>query len=441
MTSEAPPQLGDIPQHSEFNVPTLSSTSNSNSKNSNPFIGGNSSNTSAPMSSSNTNGAAQVDSAKNTVYNILNNRSRDHLAQLLNTSTTEASTAMDSINNHPMTQNVKDTVANVPTQLPQLQTHRTSSSLQILQTGPVAENVKDQHAKTTAEFRSLADSRTVPDQSAATGQPLTHYHSFFYNLLSWENPRATSIAFATTIGFIFAARYLPALRWTFKALYIVLGITAAAEVAGKLVLSQGLTSSFRPKRYYTIPRETLEASLEDVEQLINFFVIEFQRVLFAENPAMTIAAFAASLVSYWLIKFTPLWGLSLIATSVLYLTPLIYKTNKDLIDHHVSNATNVVNAQATQVKDLAGHHTARATSTISTYAGDYSAKAQEYIGTAARGNKSTSGAVPTKSGPGSGTYKDEDFPHAPKQEPTPGATSHEEQYQNSQFGGSAPVAS
>ena len=64
---------------------------------------------------------------------------------------------------------------------------------------------------------------------------------------------------------------------------------AAAEVAGKLVFSQGLASSFRPKKYYTIPRESLEASLEDVEQLINFFVIEIQRVLFAENVLFTVA--------------------------------------------------------------------------------------------------------------------------------------------------------
>ena len=33
-------------------------------------------------------------------------------------------------------------------------------------------------------------------------------------------------------------------------------------------------------------------------------------------------------ISYWLIKFTPLWGLSLIATSTIYLAPLIYKSNK-----------------------------------------------------------------------------------------------------------------
>ena len=54
-------------------------------------------------------------------------------------------------------------------------------------------------------------------------------------------------------------------------------------------MGRGVATSFRPRRYYKIPKEVLEASLDDLEQLINFFVIEFQRILFAENPVVTIA--------------------------------------------------------------------------------------------------------------------------------------------------------
>ncbi|KAI4094437.1 MAG: hypothetical protein LQ344_002186 [Seirophora lacunosa] len=326
---------------------------------------------------------------------------------------------MNTIKDHPTTQNMRDTISN----------------------GPIGENVKNQSAKASSEFRNLADSRTSPNKSTVSGQPLTHYHSFFYNLLSWENPRATSISFLTTVLFIFAARYLPALRWTFKVLYITLGSTAALELGGKMVFSQGLATSFRPKKYYTIPREALEASLEDVEQLINFFVIEFQRILFAEKPVHTITAFVASIISYWLIKFTPIWGLSLITVSLLYLGPLVYMSNQELIDHHLENATNVVNAQATQVKDLAGHHTSRAIETTKAYAGDYTSKAQGYIGSA-RGSTSPMGAKSgATSGPGDApAYQSSDFPHAPKQEPTDGVMSHQEQYEKSPFGGQAETA-
>lgn len=65
-------------------------------------------------------------------------------------------------------------------------------------------------------------------------------------------------------------------------------MTAAVEVAGQVILKRGITSGFRPRRYYTIPKETVEAVLEDLEQLVDFFLIEFQRILFAENILHTL---------------------------------------------------------------------------------------------------------------------------------------------------------
>ena len=171
-------------------------------------------------------------------------------------------------------------------------------------------------------------------------------------------------------------------------------------------------------------------------------------------------AFAAALISHGLIRLLPFWGLSLIAVSVIYLAPLIYISNKELIDHHIANASNIANAQAKQVQDLAGHHTARLTETVKAQTSTYSAKAQEYMGTAkdrtsaavgnakhqvnqqvnSASNSSTSNNL-FKSGPDAPpSYSSSDFPHAPKQDPTPGVASHQEQYEKSQFGGQAQTA-
>lgn len=64
---------------------------------------------------------------------------------------------------------------------------------------------------------------------------------------------------------------------------------ALFEVGGRVAFSQGIASSFRPRKYYTLPKETIEAVLEDFEQLVDFVLIEFQRILFAENIVHTIA--------------------------------------------------------------------------------------------------------------------------------------------------------
>lgn len=265
-----------------------------------------------------------------------------------------AQSARDTIANHPITQNITQ--------------------------GPMADKARTEADKTSNEFSNVVNSRKVPDQPAATGQPLTHYHSLFYNILSWENPRITAISYAAIVSLIFFTRYVPVLKYALKGTYIVLGIIAAAETAGKLIFDRGLASQMRPRKYYTLPRETLEASLEDAEQLVNFFIIEFQRIIFAENVYATIAAFTAALFAYVLVKFAPTWGVLLIFTTVTYFAPLLYIQNKEFIDHHLNNAGTIVNDQTSQFRDLAAQHTSRAGEVAKSTVSQYSAKAQELIG-------------------------------------------------------------
>lgn len=163
-----------------------------------------------------------------------------------------------------------------------------SQTVQNLQNGPVADKARQETAQVQNEFSNLAASRKTPDTQTATGQPLTHYHSALYTLLSWENPRATAISYVAIVLFIFAARYIPIARYALRLTWITLGCTAAAELAGRMVFEQGFASKIRPKKYYTIPRETLESYTEDLEQFINFFVIEAQRIVFAENVMVTV---------------------------------------------------------------------------------------------------------------------------------------------------------
>ncbi|PYH92313.1 reticulon-like protein 1 Cwl1 [Aspergillus ellipticus CBS 707.79] len=284
--------------------------------------------------------------------------------------------------------------------------------------GPVADNIKSEASRTGQEFRELKNTRFTPSSTTATGQQLTYYHSLLYSLLSWEQPRATAASFASVVTFIFAARYLPLLRWFFKFIYVVLGFTAIAEVGGRLVLSQSVVSSFRPRKYYTVPKETIEAVLEDLEQLIDFILIEFQRVLFAENIVHTIAAFFAAFTAYVLIKFLPFWGLSLIAVTIAYMGPLVYINNREVIDAHIEHAQGVVNAQAHQLKGLAEERTSHATGIVRQYVDDYSAKAQGYMRRSASPEMAKVPSPVIKAEPESEPeVKTTDFPEAPKNEP------------------------
>lgn len=278
---------------------------------------------------------------------------------------------------------------------------------QDLANGPAAQAVKKEADATGNEFADLANSRKVPDHTAANDTPLTHYHSFFWNLLSWKNPRATGITFAAALTFIFMCRYLPIVRLSLKGLWTVLGVVTLAETAAKFTIGSSVASSVRPRKYYKIPKETLEATLDDVEQLINFFVIEIQRIVFAENIPVTAAAFLTAFISYYLVKLLPPWGFALFATSIIFLTPLVYVSNKELIDSQLQHASEVVGEQTTQLKNLTAEHTSKGLETVKQYTGDYTAAASEYIGKSRQ-------KIPMVGGTPQSDVDAAAFPNAPK---------------------------
>jgi len=124
------------------------------------------------------------------------------------------------------------------------------------------------------------------------------------------------------------------------------------------------------------------------------------------------------LISYFLIKFVPLWGLTLIATIVTYLGPLIYLKNKEVIDAQLEKGYNIANQQATQIKDLGAQYTGNAAKTVQGYTKEYTAKAQETINNY-RGGRSVSPEVKKDSFPDAPLHEPvlEKQPHAPVAEP------------------------
>lgn len=310
---------------------------------------------------------------------------------------------------------------------------KNSKLAQDLANGPAATSVKNQAAATNNEFADLANSRRMPQHTAANDTPLTHYHSFFFNLFSWKNPRATGITFASVLSFIFAARYLPVLSWSLKLTWMTLLVVTAAETVSKFALGSSVTTTIRPRRYFKIPKETLEATLDDVEQLINFFVIESQRIVFAENLAVTAAAFITAFLSYYLIALLPAWGFALFSTCVVFLFPLVYTQNKELIDGHLEHATNVVGEQTKQLRDLTAEHTNKGLESVKQYAGDYGNIASEYIG------KSRQKIPAMTNGTTSSSVKNEDFPTAPQSDLGASSAEHNKPVLSSP-GDGAPIA-
>lgn len=113
-------------------------------------------------------------------------------------------------------------------------------------------------------------------------------------------------------------------------------------------------------------------------------------------------AFASAFISYYLIKLVPLWGLTLLATNLVFLGPLVYSMNKELIDGQLNNANEIMQKQTSQVRGLAGQYTGKAQEHVSAY----TKQASDQI----------SGMIGSKKAPTS-----KDYPKTPANDPLPTA--------------------
>lgn len=112
----------------------------------------------------------------------------------------------------------------------------------------------------------------------------------------------------------------------------------------------------------------------------------------------------------------------MIAVTTAYFGPLVYISNREIIDEQIANIQAIITAQTNQLKDMAGEQTSHATGLMKQYVGEYSHKAQEYIGRRSASPEMTKAApsavTPVKTEPASELQiKKEDFPEAPKVEP------------------------
>lgn len=121
----------------------------------------------------------------------------------------------------------------------------------------------------------------------------------------------------------------------------------------------------------------------------------------------------------------PLWGLAVISTTIAYIGPLVYISNREIIDEQIANLQAIISSQTNQLKDLAGERTSHATGLMKQYVGDYSSKAQEYIGRRSTSPEMSKVAVkdepilevPEPVAHPEPLIKTEDFPEAPNVEP------------------------
>ncbi|KAK5200075.1 hypothetical protein LTR72_004214 [Exophiala xenobiotica] len=183
-----------------------------------------------------------------------------------------------------------------------------------------------------------------PEHPGPLKQIIAHQDSL-YKYISWENLTQTLGSYVGLMGIIFGAHYLPLSQTILKAAVAILGgtqfpawniftnvngnttltssVVSVAEFASRSFGPDSLSTRLRPKEYKTVPEETLNATLKDIHDLIQFAVVQGQKILFGQDLDKTFGAFLGLTVLYWLIKVVSPFWLAVIGLTSIYIIPLV----------------------------------------------------------------------------------------------------------------------
>ncbi|KAK9419044.1 putative Reticulon-domain-containing protein [Seiridium unicorne] len=149
-----------------------------------------------------------------------------------------------------------------------------------------------------------------------------------YKYLNWEDPLRTLGSYVGVVSFLLGLHYLPLTQWALKVGATGLGVMSVASFASRSFNSNANSNSnpadrLRPKQYKKVPEATLNATLGDIHDFVQYAVVEAQRIIFGEDLNKTFAAFVGATALFWLIKVVSPFGLSVLGVSSIYLATLI----------------------------------------------------------------------------------------------------------------------
>jgi len=142
------------------------------------------------------------------------------------------------------------------------------------------------------------------------------------------------------------------------------------EYAGRLFYksSNGFVSNFRPTDYYVISKDIFDPIVSEVVHLVNFAVVEVQRIAFVESFPLTGVAFFASLIGYFLVRFLSLWTLCTLGIVLSYSLPPLYLKFQSEIDSELARINSIAEEQLGVVSSKVHQHMDKAVDASKVYA-------------------------------------------------------------------------
>ncbi|KAF5703772.1 hypothetical protein FGLOB1_8875 [Fusarium globosum] len=175
-----------------------------------------------------------------------------------------------------------------------------------------------------------------------------------YKYISWEDPARTIGSYFAALGFMLAVHNMHLTQLVLKTVAIGLGVMSMAEFAGRSFGPNNFVSRMRPRQYKTVPESTLNATLKDIHDFIQYSVVQAQKVIFAEDLEKTFGAFVATGSLYFLIQFMTPFGIAILGLTTIYIIPLVTSPRgRGIARDGMARAQEISNAAVDQANSIA----------------------------------------------------------------------------------------
>ncbi|KAJ0126530.1 Calpain-type cysteine protease ADL1 [Fusarium oxysporum f. sp. albedinis] len=172
------------------------------------------------------------------------------------------------------------------------------------------------------KIQSRNNIKKVTEHRANNLDPTAHQDSL-YKYINWEDPVRTLGSYLGALSVLFGAHYLPLTQLALKIGAAILGIISLTEFSSRTFGPNTFLSRLRPKEYKTVPEPTLNATLRDIHDFIQYAVVQVQKIVFGQDLGKTFAAFLGFTTLFWLMKVVSPFSIAVLGLTTLYIAPLI----------------------------------------------------------------------------------------------------------------------
>jgi len=230
------------------------------------------------------------------------------------------------------------------------------------------------------------DDHNVQEESGPLKELIT-YKDSLYKYINWEDPVRTLGSYFSALSVLFGAHYLPLTQLVVKAGAVIFGIISLTEFVGRKFGPNTFLFRLRPKKYKTVPEPTLNATLRDIHDFIQYAVVQSQKIIYGEDLGKTFAAFLSFTGVFWLMKVASPFSLAVLGLTSLYIAPLINSPQgRAVAQDATARGKELANAAAEKGKTLAEDSKFRAAE-LTSKGRETSGDVQQHVGNLTQSGK------------------------------------------------------